>query len=387
MHHQSDLFFNEIPDTRQQTASNPATALKLTAQDAQLSPGQQRFNRLLGRIDKLKDQLAEMQAMCDAHRPVYHQLLAPLRERHRICMREMVFLLDGRLQRKGLSIHQKRIAVTILCNLSMQLVGQGDEEMKSLHDKHSRESLAQKEQAAMMDLRDMMEDMLGEPLADDESLETVQDVLRAGMARLREAQAAEQEARQQTRARKKKPSATQLKAEADQEAAEAALRKVFRQLASALHPDRESDSGERDRKTALMSEANAAYDRRDLLALLQIQLRAELTDTASIAKMAEEKIAALTLLLKQQAQELEKELHKQRHDARHEFGLKFYDTVSVANLRRSLRAEQSSCERDLTAMQQDLQQLADDKYLKLWLKDQKRFAEEPAANVFDDWRY
>lgn len=387
MRHQPDLFSSDIPDTHQKTARNSATALKLTAQDAQLSPGQQRFNRLLERIDKLKDQFAEMQVMCDAHRPVYHQILAPLRERHRICMREMVFLLDSRLQRKGLSAQQKRIAATILCSICMQLIAQGDEEMKSLHDKHSSESLAQKEQAAMMDLRDMMEDMLGEPLADDESLETVQDVFKAGMARLREAEAAEQEARQQKRAHKKKPSAAQLKAKADQEATETTLHKVFRQLASALHPDRESDSGERDRKTVLMSEANAAYDRRDLLALLQIQLRAELTDTASIAKMAEEKIAALTLLLKQQAQELENKLHKQRHDARHEFGLGFYETVSMANLRRSLRAAQSSFERDLTAMQQDLQQLADDKYFKLWLKDQKRLSEELPANVFDDWKY
>ncbi len=387
MHHQSDLFSSEIPDTHQQSASNPATALKLTEQDTQLSPGQQRFNRLLGRIDKLQAQLVEVQALRDAHRPVYHQSLAPLRERYRMSVREMVLLLDSRLQSKGLGIQQKRIAATILCNLSMQLIAQGDEEMKALHDKHSSESLAQKEQAAMMGMRDMMENILGEPLADDESLETLEDVLRAGMERLREAEAAEQEARQQARTRKKKPSAAQLKARADQEAAETTLRKVFRQLASALHPDRESDPDERNRKTALMSEANAAYDRRDLVVLLQIQLHAELTDTASIARMAEEKIASLTLLLKQQAQELEKELQKQRHDARHEFGLKFYETVSMANLRLSLRAEESSLERNVAEMQQDLQQLTDDKYFKRWLKDQKRLSEEPPVDFFDDWRY
>jgi len=52
--------------------------------------------------------------------------------------------------------------------------------------------------------------------------------------------------------------------------------------------------------------------------LLQIRLCIELTDTASIARMGEEKIASLTLLLKQQARKLENELHKQRHDARRE---------------------------------------------------------------------
>ncbi|MEK6736210.1 MAG: hypothetical protein AABY47_06545, partial [Pseudomonadota bacterium] len=259
MRHQPDLFSDGTPEIHQQTAGNSATALKLTVQDDQLSPAQQRFNRLLARIDKLKDQFAEMQVICDAHRPVYHQVLTPLRERHRQYMRDMVFFLDGRLQRKGLNTNQKQIAADILCNLCMQLVAQGDEEMKSMHDKHSSESLAQKEQTAVMDMRDMIEDILGEPLTDDESLDTVQDVLRAGMERLREAKTAEQEARQQARARKKKPGTTQLKARADQEAAETTLRKVFRQLASAVHPDRESDPDERDRKTALMSEANAAY--------------------------------------------------------------------------------------------------------------------------------
>lgn len=387
MRHQPDLFSDETPEAHQQTESNPATALKLAAQDARLSPGQQRFNRLLERIDKLKGQLAGIQVLCDAHRPVYHQTLAPLRERHQALMREMVLWLDRRLQRKGLSALQKSIASTILCNLSMQLAAQGDEEMKILHDQHSSESLAQKERSAMMDMRDMMEDMLGEPLTDDESLETAQDVFRAGMERLREVEAAEQEAHQQAQARKKKPGAAQLKAKADQEAAETTLRKVFRQLASALHPDRESDPDKHARKTALMSEANAAYDRRDLVALLQIQLRTELTGTASIAKMAEEKIASLTLLLNQQVRELENELHQRRHDARHEFGLKSHETVSVANLHRSLSIEEISFQKDLSTMQQDLQQIEDDKYFKRWLKDQNHLSETPSGNICDDWEY
>ena len=387
MRYQPDLFSGETPDARQQSKNNPAAALKLAPQDARLSPGQQRFNRLLERIDKLKGQLAGIQVLCDAHRPVYHQTLAPLRERHRTLMREMVLWLDKRLQRKGLSALQKRTASTILCNLSMQLVAHGDEEMKILHDKHSSESLAQKEQSAMMDMRAMMEDILGEPLADDEPLETMQDVFRVSMERLREAEAAEQEARQQARARKKKPGAAQLKAKADQQAAETTLRKVFRQLASALHPDRENDPDEHARKTTLMSEANAAYDRRDLVALLQIQLRTELTDTVSITKMAEEKIASLTLLLKQQAQELENELHQCRHDAQHEFGLKSYEALSITNLHRSLRIEEISFQKDLATMQQDLQQIEDDKYFKRWLKDQNHLSEISPGNIFDDWRY
>lgn len=385
MQDQLDLFADETPEDRQKTADNSATALKLAAQDAQLSPAQQRFNHLLVRIDKLKDKLSEVQLMHDTHRPIYHQTLAPLRERHRALVRDMVLWLDKRLQRKRLNALQRQIAASILCNLSLQLVAQGDEEMKILHDKHSSESLAQKEQFAMDDLRDMMEDMLGEPLPEDESLETLQDVFKAGMERLREAEAAEEEAYRQTRARKKKPTKAQLKAKVDQQEAETTLRKVFRQLASALHPDRESDPDERTRKTALMSEANAAYGRRDLVALLQIQLRTELTDAASIAQLAEEKIAALTLLLKQQAQELESELHARREAARHEFNLRSFETLNMTALQRNLRTEEATFEKDLTAMQQDLQQLEDDQYFKRWLKEQDRLADIPPSNIFNDW--
>lgn len=384
MPRQPDLFADEIPTTSRQTESNSTTALKLAAQNSQLTPGQQRFNRLLERIEKFKKQLLELQTIGDAHRPLYHQTMAPLRERKRLLTREMVLWLDERLQRKGLTPTQKRIATTILCNLCEQLAAHGDEEMQILHDKHSPESLAQKEQAAISGMREMMEDILGEPLADDEPLDNLHDVFQAGMAKMHKA-AAEEEARQQAHTRKRKPTAAQLKAKAEQEEAETTLRKVFRQLASALHPDRENDPDEYARKTDLMSEANAAYDRRDLVALLQIQLRTELTDTASIARMAEEKIASLTLLLKEQAQELESELHHRRHAARNEFGLDPYDNLSAANLKRSLRVEEASLKEDIDAMQEDLQLIQDDKFLKRWLKDHNQLSRAIFINDFEDW--
>jgi hypothetical protein len=52
--------------------------------------------------------------------------------------------------------------------------------------------------------------------------------------------------------------------------------------ASDLHPDRETDPAEHARKTILMSEANAAYGWRDPMALLQLQLRADLADARKV---------------------------------------------------------------------------------------------------------
>ena len=57
-----------------------------------------------------------------------------------------------------------------------------------------------------------------------------------------------------------------------------------------------------------MKEANAAYERRDLLALLQLQLRADLAHGDQVATMAKEKLAAMTTLLKDRVAVLNREL-------------------------------------------------------------------------------
>lgn len=386
MSHQPDLFTDEAPAESKQNELNSTTTLKVSEQDAELTPSQQRFNHQLNRIEKLKVQLTKIQSISDAHRPLFYKTITPLREQHQSLTKEMALFLDSRLQRKGLSRAQKSTATMILCHLCELLAAKGDEEMQALHDKHSTESLAQKEQAAISEARAMMEDMLGEPLADDEPLDNLSDIYNIGMERLREAAEAEQEMRRQKKAhKKKKPTAAQRKAETAQQEADISLRKVFRQLASALHPDRENDPDERIRKTNLMSEANAAYGRRDLVTLLQIQLRTELTDAASIAKMAEEKIASLTLLLKEQTKELNDELHSRRQALRDEFHIESYETISIAGLQRNLLLAEASLHQDLDAMQQDLQQIKDDKTLKLWLKEQAHRTQEAMVDDLEDW--
>ena len=196
------------------------------------------------------------------------------------------------------------------------------------------------------------------------------------MAHMQEAAQAEQAQRQAARARKK-PTAAQRKAEHQQEDAETILRKVYRQLASALHPDRERDPAEHRRKTALMSEANAAYGRQDLMALLHIQLRIEQADPRSLSQLPEEKIGSMSLLLKQQAAELERELDSHRQQLLQEFDLSPYQTPSAAALRTQLLMEEQELKQDLASMENDLQEVQDDAGFKRWLKSQKQLREEP----------
>jgi hypothetical protein len=377
---QPDLFSNEPLAASAEASSATGMALRLGAKDSRLSPAQQRFNRLLVRIDKLKAQIAEVQALGDLHRPVFSATLTPLHERFDALMRRMALWLDERLQGKDLRPAQKRTAIEILCGLCAVLVASGDESMRALHDKRSRRSLEEKDQAAAADMRAMMEGVLGKPLDLDESLDespdSVDAVMRAAMAHLQEAAQAEQQHQHAARARKK-PTAAQRKAAQQQEDADTVLRKVFRQLASALHPDRERDPAEHQRKTALMSEANAAYGRQDLMALLQIQLRIEQADAQSLSQLPEEKIASMSLLLKQQVSELEQALAAQRAQVMEEFDLPSYPAPNAAMLHSQLLMQEHSLKQDLASMEQDLELVQDDANFKLWLKSQKQLRNEP----------
>jgi uncharacterized protein YdcH (DUF465 family) len=369
-------------------AETSGQALRLNAGKgaAKLSAAQQRFNRLLAKIDKLEGQVTEMQTLGDAFRPLYSSTLAPLRQAHMAMLRRMVLHLDERLQRKGLTPAQKRDTLEILCNLCEALAMKGDAEMAALHDQHSPHTLRQKEQNQAAELRASMEELFGRPINIDEldlSLNPMEALLRAGQEGFNAAMQAEEEreAAAQARRKKKPPTPAQHKAAQEQEDADSVLRQVYRQLASALHPDRERDPAEQQRKTALMSEANAAYAKQDLMALLHLQLRIAQADSQDLLQQPEARIAAMTRLLKQQAAELETELQARQQHLQQEFELAFYREPTAATLRRQLEQQAQALKDELAFMEEDLALVQDDAGFKRWLKEQAKMGKTPDFEV------
>jgi len=362
--------------------SSRSMALHLNIKATRLSAGQQRFNRLLESIDKFKAQIAETQTLADTFRPLYASTLTPLRDQYQAGMRRMALHLDERLARKGLTAAQKSTLTEILCGICEELAAAaGDEAMAALHDKHSPQSLREKEKEKAAAISAMMKNVLGDRLdvdLDDETLDPMERL--DALLRATQEQAAHEEEQAQrhqaAKARKKPPTAAQLKAGQQQADAKTVLRQVYRQLASALHPDRELEPAERQRKTALMSEANAAYGRQDLVALLHIQQRIEQLAPGAISEMPEAKIAAMTTLLKQQAAELEDELFGRREQLQQAFNLDFYQMPTAASLKKNLALEAEDLKGELAQMEEDLQTVQDDAGLKRWLKIQKQLARQ-----------
>ena len=83
---------------------------------------------------------------------------------------------------------------------------------------------------------------------------------------------------------------------------------MYRKLARDLHPDRIADADERARKTALMKDANRAYEAHDLLTLLELQWQIEQLDPAGMAGFADAKLTHFIHVLKAQVLHLKSEL-------------------------------------------------------------------------------
>jgi hypothetical protein len=369
------------------------TALRLGqpgVNDANLSPAQKRFNALLARVDKLMAQIADIQTMTDAHRVVYQAAIPPLRQSSERALKALTLWLDERLQRGGLPDEQLSQGTAILLMLCASFAARGDDEMRALHDKRSPQSLDDIKLARLAETRQKMAAFFashpGEFGESDDAdrAEGYDANFGAEWGDLREAARAEEARRlaednfEGTKKSRRPASKAGQKAQQQQLEASTILRKVYRQLASALHPDREQDAVEQQRKTALMSEANAAYGRQDLMALLHLQLRIEQASSQSLLQLPREKLEAMSLLLKAQADELKEVLRRHQGMLMDEFNLSPYDTLTAGCLSSALRDEKNQLELYQYNINCDLHEMKRDSGLKRWMKRETRLMNQAA---------
>ena len=377
------------PSSAPAVATAPGVAqLKVTARGAgKLSPAQQRFNKLLARVDNLGRQVQNIQRLTDAVRAPHLERVSSLERRITQTQTEMAVFLHERLQRKGLTAaQQKSVRRIVMLLLEMLEPESDDSPLVALHSVYfSAQDQTQALQDAKRQVVEAVEAVLGRPI-DLEGLDDMaspEELLAAVMRKVHgeqqaqaQAQAQEQAQRHPASKAKRPTTARQRKAEEEAQDAKSAMRTIYRQLASALHPDREPDLAERERKSALMSQANAAYERGDLVTLLRLQLQAQQVDEAHISRLADDKLAALSRLLKEQVAALEGEVFEAEMRASAQLGIEVSATMDEKMLGRRLLAAQEDAEHTARIMQADLERVRDDVGLKLWLREQNALAKQ-----------
>ncbi len=352
-------------------AGSASSALAIAAQ--QLGPEQQLFNKLLDQIEKQSKELNHLKTLVDAHASERAAKLAPLRQQVRALQEQLVLYLDQRLQSpKGLSQRVCADMRELVFMLLDDLLGAGEPSpaLRAVASRFGADDDGMEDgldAETSAELNRAMAQAMGVPV-DEEELLSTEEMMEALMRKM---QAEDEAAIQAHAARqaKRKKSAKQKQAEQEQLDAHSALRSIYRKLASALHPDRETDPAERLRKTRLMVRVNAANESKDLLALLHLQMEVDQINPASVAALADDKLRAFNRMLKSQLKDLQAEYQSVLGHVQMVFEVG-YGAVSQKHLDGSLRLATQRLQTMVDYLQRDVVTVQNDKMLKKWLKHQ-----------------
>ena len=335
---------------------------------------QKRFNKLVASIDAARLESETLRRVLDTHGPAHQQALQTLAREIMQLQKDMLFFLDTRLQAKGLTANQKQYASRIVLSLCEALEHLEDATVSAVMARYvSADDLAeraQEEALAAQEAKEFMEGYLGKNFG-GQDFKNPEDVLRAAMEH-GHAQATARAAKREAKKAQRAPNAREQAAAQKQLDAQGALRTIYRQLVSALHPDRASDAADRDRKTALMKAVNTAYERRDLPELLRMQLTVEQVDASKLAAMSDEKLKAMAVLLAEQYKALQEDIESQRMTLAHAFGYAPHVRFNEADVQEAIAEQQKSLKEEADFMREDLARVQDDKAFKAWLKEQAR---------------
>ncbi|WP_250518986.1 J domain-containing protein [Caballeronia sp. ATUFL_M1_KS5A] len=355
---------------------------------AALSKGQKAFNSLIRQIEKRRKQLRAWETVTPTFQQRYVNELLPLERTSTTLQIRMVHLLDRAYVQKELTKGERRKMEIVIANLAGDLIEEDDEgnELKAIYDKYSPTSFDNQMAAEVNGMKSMLETVFGVDLGDDRDLSSPEELLQRAEAHIQQgqAEAAEKEAEQEIRRAKRKKSPKQQAAEARAEEQQVqislSIREVYRKLASTLHPDRETDPLERERKTGLMQRVNEAYHKNNLLQLLELQLELEHIDQRALSSMSEERLKHYNMILKEQVRELDQEIFHVESAFRYAYGIDPFEPVSPDTVLRGLAVDLKELRLNVRTLEQDLAAFENIKNLKRWLKGIQLI---PAAATFD----
>lgn len=323
------------------------------AADPVLAQRQSQFNTLVRDVAAWRAALADWQARIDR----YRQAVEPVRRELHAAWRQWVFALDHASLQAGLARAERRQLEDLLRETAAALLeGEDDAEIAAVarrHDDGSTAAQAPSEAAVDAEADADVEPLL-DPAQDWEEQAAAAAARRERMAAQRRAGAAARRRRQET-----------------QEVSQS-LRDVYRRLASVLHPDREPDGLLRERKTALMQQANQAYAADDLLALLELQLQAEQVDAAHLANVGHKRLQHYVTVLQDQLAELQAETRRLEAGFRAAVGLPPGTGLQPRKADRTISAEAQRLRAEVLLLQRQTRVLLDLETTRAWLRELRR---------------
>jgi hypothetical protein len=311
--------------------------------DAALVEQQARFDVLVRDVAHWRERLAEWEERMVR----FDQRVEPVRRELHSAWRQWVLALDVASLQPGLSRAERGQLGELLRDAATALleVEGADAEIASVLGRHQADAVAQVDSGGN-----------AEPDATPDWEATA-----AAAAAQREQRAA---SRRAAKARERHAAAAQ---DASQ-----SVREVYRKLASALHPDREPEPQQRQRKTALMQQANQAHAEGNLLALLELQVQAEQLDMAQLAPTDQRRLEHFVAVLQDQLARLQAETRALESAFREMAGLPAGSGLQPRKADRVISSEAQRLREELLLLRQQTRLLLDVEATREWLRELRR---------------
>jgi len=369
------------------TSSSQSLQINTSKQANRLTPAQKKFNTLIGRINRQRKRLAEWQEIMPIYQEEILRTFQPLRDSYAGFQAQMVELLDSHYVNNRFSRLQKEKVSHIIKDICVELINDhGRDDLKPIANRHSDIDFDdQQEQMKAMSgdvLRAMLEAEFG---IDHGDIELDMDDPYGTAEKLGSILEEQQRQAEEQRPRRKK-TARQLAREQREKEEESkisqSIRAVYRQLVGALHPDRETDPEEHQRKTDLMQKVTVAYKNRNLLQLLELQLTVEQIDQNAIDSINEDRLNHFNKILQRQSLELKQEIEEVELHMKAAGGLDPFESLTPKKLVSALRKDKKQLELAIFGIQRDLRLFKDIRKVKHWLKTYELPVELPDELFF-----
>ena len=350
-----------------------------------LSRVRKQFNTLVKKLEAERVRLALWRDEMPKLRALAKSELVPLIQTFDGHYRALFFLYDAAWSNKATTKKEREKLSDLICRTGMDLMQRGDDDaiVKEIFDKHSALQFTLNDMGEGAEfLRDMVSAATGIELDADADFSSPQAIFAAMQAKLDEAESEADMAAPHVDVKPVKLSAREVRHQAEELKLKQSVRDIFRKLASALHPDRETDPAERTRKTGLMQRVNVAYAANDLLGLLELQLEIAQIDQAGLDKMDESHIKQYNRILTGQIDEVESEIMGLEVSLALDMGLDLDQRRAPKAMMRDLRVEIGKMREDAQSIEADLVNFRDIKKLKAWLKGYQIQVDAPEFGAF-----
>lgn len=322
--------------------------IKHESEKIALSKAQKKFNTLMKKIAAQKNVLVDWENSKSKISQRVHGEYQPLADSFNQARAEMLYLLDGAHGDSFFKKTDKAKLKSLICDLAVDLIQHGMVELKEIYNRYHHTDFDT--EAQKMEEADFNSEAIQQKIAAQRESELHHESKRTPPQKTlkqREKEALEKE---------------------EAKNASKSIQEVFRKLVAVLHPDREPDEVERERKTKLMQRVNEAYGKKDLLQLLALQLEIEQIDQSKLNTIAEDKLKHFNQILQEQLDELMQEINEVEFPFRMMMNAPSYVKLTPDDVLKSLSHDIRKLKKSLKDIERGIKALQNPVNLKAMLK-------------------